>query len=112
MKDSVRVLKSFVGALLLVLICLSAGCTRYYYQEGKSFEECKKDRADCLRELAKRVEKPAYGDYEFKFMEECMENKGYRLVTEDKLPLRVKRADPDQLDDWRLRGIAGTLEEE
>jgi len=41
-------------------------------------------RADCLSELAKYVETPTYGDYEFKFMEEYMEGKGYRLVTEGK----------------------------
>ncbi len=105
-------MKTLIGVLLLFLICLSAGCTQYYYQEGKSFEECKKAREDCLRELAKYTPSPTYGNYEYKFMEECMKQKGYRLVTEDKLPLRIKRADPGQRDTWRLRGIAGTLEEE
>jgi hypothetical protein len=41
-----------------------------------------------------------------------MEGKGYRLVTEGKLLSRVKCVDPDPMDNWRLRGIAGTLEAE
>jgi hypothetical protein len=49
------------------------------------------------------------GNYEFEFMEDCMVQKGYRPVKESKLPLRVKREDPDQLLHWRLRGVAGTV---
>ncbi len=109
-------MKTLIGVLLLFLICLSAGCAaQYYYQGGKSFEECKKAREDCLRELAKYTSNPTYSEYEFKFIEECMKSKGYRLIKEDKLPLRVKREDPDYLRQWkdrRIRGIAGNLEEE
>ena len=103
--------------LLLCLICLSTGCTKYYYQEGKTFEECRRDRMDCLSELKKRLgtvsQRP--GDYEYEFIADCMNRKGYRLVTENKLPLNVKRLDPDsslqgQLYGYR-RGIAGTLAE-
>ena len=104
--------------LLLGLICLFAGCAKYYYQEGKSFNECARDRADCYVELQKRlaVQTQRPGEYEHKFMEDCMERKGYGLVTENKLPLSVKRQDPDstlqgQLYGYR-RGIAGALDEE
>jgi hypothetical protein len=41
-----------------------------------------------------------------------MQQKGYRLVKESKLPLRVKRIDPDRLLHYRLHGIAGTLEDQ
>jgi len=110
-------MKISVALLLACLICLSAGCAKYYYQEGKTFEECAKDRVDCLSELKKRMsasETP--GSYEYKFIEECMKSKGYRLVTENKLPLDAKRLDPDsslqgQLYGYR-RGIAGTLTKE
>jgi hypothetical protein len=49
-------------------------------------------------------------------MEDCMAQKGYMLVTEDKLPLDAKRQDPDSsmkgfLYGYR-RGIAGALDEE
>jgi len=102
------------GVLLLAcLICLSPGCAKYYYQESKTFEECAKDRADCLSQLKERLgtvsQRP--GDYEYKFIEDCMKRKGY-----GKLPLNAKRLDPDtslqgQLYGYR-RGIAGTLTKE
>ena len=50
------------------------------------------------------------GSYEFDFMEECMTQRGYRLVKEKDLPFRVKREDPDQLLHYRLRGVAGALD--
>jgi len=108
-------MKNFIVLLLAGLICLLAGCSKYYYQEGKSFEECAKDRIDCFSELKKRMsssETP--GSYEYKFIEECMKSKGYKLVTENKLPLDARRQDPDsslqgQLYGYR-RGIAGTLD--
>lgn len=111
-------MKNFAVMLLACLICFSGSCAKFYYQEGKSFEECAKDRADCLSDLKQRLgtvsQRP--GDYEYKFIEDCMKRKGYRLVTENKLPLDVKRQDPDtslqgQLYGYR-RGIAGTLTKE
>jgi hypothetical protein len=111
-------MKSFAVLLSLVLICLFTGCAKYYYQEGKSFNECAKDRADCVSELQKRLadQSQKAGGYEHKFMEDCMQRKGYRLVTEDDLPLYDKRQDPDSslrgfLYGYR-RGIAGALDEE
>ena len=101
--------------LLTCIICFSAGCAQYYYQEGKTFEQCKQDRLDCLNELKQRVDTLSQrpGDYEYKYIEECMKRKGYRLVTENELPLDVKRQDPDtslrgQLYGHR-KGIAGTV---
>ena len=102
--------KSLTVALLLVVICFFTGCTSYWYQEGKSFEECKQDHRACFEEL--KVYSSNWrkmGDYEFEFMEDCMEQKGYGPVNERKLPLKVKREDPDQLLHWRLRGVAGTV---
>ena len=110
-------MKNFIVILLAGLICFSAGCSKYYYQEGKTFNECAIDRAACFAELQKRIANKTQrpGDYEHKFMEDCMNSKGYRLVTENKLPLDVKRQDPDttlqgQLYGYR-RGIAGTIDE-
>jgi len=111
-------MKNYVVTLLICLICLLAGCAKYFYQEGKTFDECARDRAECVSELKKRLgtvsQRP--GDYEYKFIEECMKRKGYRLVTENKLPLDVKRLDPDTslqgfLYGYR-RGLSGSLGEE
>jgi hypothetical protein len=45
-------------------------------------------------------------------MEECMKQRGYRLVSEDELPLAAKRERPDPTLHYRMKGIAGDLSEE
>ena len=66
---------------------------------------------ECQEELLKYADMNSInvGGYETRFIDECMLEKGYKAVTEDELPLRVKRKDPPK---WYLKGIAGTLEEE
>ncbi|MHC4432266.1 MAG: hypothetical protein ACYTBS_10535 [Planctomycetota bacterium] len=111
-------MRRWVAVLLVTLTCLCTGCAKYYYQEGKSFSDCKKDRADCTVELNKRlaVKSQRPGGYEYKFIEECMKNRGYDLVTEDDLPLGAKRQDPAQTLRGILygqrRGIAGEVDDE
>ena len=48
-------MRCWVAVLLVTLTCLGTGCAKYYYQEGKSFTECKKDCVDCMAELSKRL---------------------------------------------------------
>lgn len=103
-------MKSWKVLLLFISICCIAGCAEYYYQEGTSFKQCSRDREDCYAELEKRVDAVTAGDYEFKFMEACMRQKGYQIVTEDKLPLSAKRHRPDRSINWFVRGVAGTLD--
>ncbi len=109
-------MKCWIALIFVVAICLSGGCAKYYYQEGKTFEQCRKDCEDCAAELAKRVTNNKPGVYEHKYMEYCMTKKGYTTVTEDDLPLSVKREDPDlSLRGFiygRRRGLAGALEKE
>ena len=110
-------MKKYVVLLPLCLICLFTGCAKYYYLESKTFNECAWDRADCLFELKKRLasESENSGGYKHKFLENCMKERGYRLVTEDKLPLEIKRQDPDSGLRGYLyghrRGTAGALDE-
>ena len=110
-------MKKYIVLLPLCVMCLCAGCAKYYYQEGKTFNECAWDRSDCLFELKKRLasESEAGGSYKYKFLENCMKERGYRLVTEDELPLDVKRQDPDSGLRGYLygnrRGVAGALDE-
>jgi hypothetical protein len=107
-------MKRFAGLWLLCVICLFAGCSSYYYQEGKSFSECERDRADCFEELKKRADWDIPGDYERKFMEDGMKKKGYRLVKQSELPVDVKRQDPPDSVVGRIYearyGIAGTVD--
>jgi len=100
------------GVLGLVLL-LATGCgEKYWYQEGKTFNECKADRTACRAELLKRTDLKRIGDYERRFIEECMQQKGYRLVSEKELPLAVKRESPDipsEMPSTRGYGVAGAL---
>ena len=90
---------------------LLAGCTTYWYQAGKTIDECQQDRLECFEELKKySSDWRKMGDYEFKFMEDCMHQKGYTLLKENELPMRVKRQHPDTTMHHRLRGTAGTIE--
>ena len=105
-------MKRFIAATLVMILTLFfTGCATYWYQEGKTINECQKDRLECFKELKKySSDWTEMGSYEFDFMEECMTQRGYRLVKEKDLPFRVKREDPDQLLHYRLRGVAGTLD--
>ena len=96
--------------LLSAFFLFSAGCTNYWYQEGKTFDECKRARDECFEELEKRTDfSSSTVNYEIKFMNECMHAKGYREVSAKKLPLDVKRGESESSLHWRTRGIAGTL---
>jgi hypothetical protein len=99
---------------VLSWVGLLAGCgQRYWYQEGKTFAECRSDRAVCRKELLKRTDLQRIGDYERRFVEDCMQAKGYRLVTEGELPLDVRREDsdiPSEVPWARGYGVAGTVE--
>ena len=109
-------MKNVAALLLLCLVCLLAGCGRYYYQESKTYNECERDWAVCVSELKKHKTVLDWGTYEYKFVEDCMESKGYKLVDQNKLPLNVKRRDPDRstigLMRGRRQGVAGTVDEE
>ncbi len=99
--------------ILLASMCFLTGCAKYWYQEGKSFKECNLARQECRSELLKRSDlKNLTVQYEVKFAENCMTEKGYRLVSQDELPLDVKREEPDTSLHWRTNGVAGTLKEE
>lgn len=102
--------KHIIGIFLLPLILFSAGCSKYWYQEGKSFDECKQARAECFEELKKRTDfSNPTADYEIKFMNECMQSKGFREVSAKELPLDVRREEPETSLHWRTRGLAGSV---
>lgn len=97
----------FFPIIICFLIC---GCAEYWYQDGKTFDQCRQDRDECFAELKKRTD---FGgtrmDYELKYMEACMTEKGYRLVKEKDLPLDARRQEPDTSMDWRTKGLAGRI---
>ena len=49
--------KSLLVVPLLVLLASLAGCTKYWYQEGKIYEECKRDLQQCVAEMSKYSDK-------------------------------------------------------
>ncbi|MEN6333522.1 MAG: hypothetical protein ABFE01_04630 [Phycisphaerales bacterium] len=104
-----RMRLAVVGALLLAL-CLLEGCAKYWYQEGKSFKQTSDDLAACQREAAKYSDVDrthGIDSYDGKFVRQCMEERGYDLVAENELPLRVKRESPPVLG---MPGVAGTID--
>ena len=105
--------------ILSGLACFLCGCGTYYYQEGKSFAECRADCGRCVGELDQYRDINAEEDparynaaynYEGKFMDTCMKGKGYKIVSEHKLPADVRRQKPDP---WNLydRGLAGAIDD-
>jgi hypothetical protein len=94
---------------LLVLLASLTGCTKYWYQEGKTYEQCKGDLQQCVAEMSKYSDKDInLGVYDISFERNCMEQGGYRLVKERNLPLRVRRQGPGTLAG--TYGVAGHLE--
>ncbi|MHC4558720.1 MAG: hypothetical protein ACYTFW_16055 [Planctomycetota bacterium] len=104
--------KFFMVVPLLVMIGFFTGCKSYWYQEGKTFEECKRDLQQCRSEMRKYSDKSLnLGVYDIRFEKDCMSRRGYRLVKENKLPLRVRRQGPGDGSYGGYYGVAGLLEE-
>ena len=107
-------MKSLTVLLSLSFVLLLAGCGRYYYQEGKTYNECARDWAGCVAQLQQQKKVLDWGAYEYTFVEDCMKRKGYKLVGEGKLPLDAKRRDPDRstlgLLRGRRQGVAGAVQ--
>ncbi len=100
---------SLLILMLSALLFIASGCT-YWYQEGKSFNDCEQDLQQCYQEMKKYADTNDIGSYEINFVKDCMKEKGYKLVTEDKLPKNVKREDPQLNTFWLLAGKSGTIE--
>ncbi|MHC4552284.1 MAG: hypothetical protein ACYSUT_05900 [Planctomycetota bacterium] len=99
----------FIAACCISLVIFS-GCAQYWYQEDTTFNQCQQAQKECLDALLQRSDMSYVSDYEIEFMKTCMYEKGYRLVTEDELPMDVKRKKPETSLHWRMKGIAGTID--
>lgn len=108
--------KVLVLGIAILGLGLATGCQpTFWYREGAAFDEVQADRADCRGELLKRTDRHHLSDYEQRFMEHCMEQRGYRLVPDQELPLEVRREEPNAVTavPWnRFYGIAGSIEDE
>ena len=63
-----------------------------------------------FNELQKRTDFVGTGSYEFEYMTQCMQEKGYRLVKEKELPVDARRERPETTLHWRAKGVAGSIE--
>jgi len=103
-------MRMIVTGVLLLGISILAGCAKYWYQDGKSFRQTERDLADCQAEAVRYsdVERTyGLGGYEKSFVNNCMHEKGYNLVQEKQLPVRVKRQSSPV---FGMSGIAGTID--
>ncbi len=96
-------------ALLLVLLFSASSCT-YWYKPCKSFDTCKYDLQQCACEMRQYSNKSQPSAYEVDFVKDCMKQKGYKLVTENKLPRCVKRRGPRTETFWLMAGTSGTID--
>jgi len=102
-----------IATLMVLLLCFFSGCATYWYQEGKTFGESKQDQLECYEEMKRYSSNwENLGKQEFELMEDCMGQRGYRLVTERELFVRVKREPADPNVPWMIHGVAGFVEEE
>ncbi len=107
---------SWRAGLVLSLAVWASGCQqKYWYQEGKTFDECRADYENCRAELLKRTDLPYASSYPRRFMDNCMRERGYEVVADKDLPLDVARVEPIMPSDWpwtHLYGVAGALRPE
>jgi hypothetical protein len=101
------------AGLVLGVVVLAAGCQpKYWYQQGRTFDECKTDFEECRTELHKLAILHHESSYPYRFLKNCMQQKGYERVAEKHLPFYVKREDPSQPSyiPWApFYGVAGAL---
>jgi hypothetical protein len=99
--------------LVVGVVVLAAGCQqKYWYQQSKTFDECKADHDVCWAELLRRTSLYHTTTYKSRFLENCMRQKGYGLVAEKDLPLEAKREEPAVPSDvpWvHAYGVAGAI---
>ncbi len=98
-----------VSGALLLSVCVLGGCTKYWYQDGKSFKEAKTDLASCQAQADQYSRDTGSGRgidaYDGLLVRECMEERGYHRVAEKDLPARaIREASPV----FGVTGVAGT----
>ena len=103
-------MRLILAGLLLFPACLLGGCAKYWYQDGKTFDQCREDLAMCRSEATRYsdVERThGLGSYETQFVDRCMHEKGYQLLPEKDLPIRVKR---ESSPVFGIPGVAGAID--
>ena len=102
-------MKKTILSLVILNLILITGCKQYWYNEKISYERCRADYENCVKQMQTYADNDSrLSAYPEKFIQACMKEKGYTLVYEDDLPLRVKRKDPDIVE-ARYQGVAGKL---
>lgn len=77
-------MKKAMCTICLLLIVGTGGCAAwgtYYYQPGKTLEQCSQDSLECMHEL------PTHAPF---FYPSCMKARGYQKLSQDQLPAGIR----------------------
>jgi hypothetical protein len=76
-------MKRMMRIICLLLVVSIGGCTTYYYQPGKTLEQCLQDSFTCRQISWDLVVNPF-------LYSECMKNLGYEELTKEQLPSEIR----------------------
>ncbi len=94
----------------ILVLCLSSGCARYWYNKDKTFTECKNDYIECRIGADMAIDNDdCLCSEKIRYEEKCMKAKGYRLISEGSLNSSARRRPADEIYGEKY-GIAGKLE--
>jgi hypothetical protein len=92
----------------------SGGLWKVLLPRGQDLQRVRKGLGKLRCRSGEAKERAGLGAYEYRFVEDCMKRKGYKLVGERSLPLDAKRRDPDRstmgLLRGRRQGVAGAVQ--
>lgn len=83
-----------VSTICLLLIVSVAGCGTYWYQSGKTLEQCCQDSRECIYDANKHAY--TYIDASSLYRQ-CMNVRGYQQLFKEDLPMGIRTCSVDVL---------------
>jgi len=93
-------MKKLLVILVLVFVGVG-GCGTYWYQPGKTLEQCLQDSKECAYDANKHGFD--YFDCDSLYRQ-CMEVRGYQQFLKEHLPMGIRTYQIDMLAGWNVAG--------